>query len=119
MGYVSMGSQRVDMTEQLTPSPFNERGREAGRDGDMDGGRKNGRTGGLERSEKAFWLPCWENAAGFCEALNSVGAEAPSEKPSRQEERREASLLKWLEEEWESSGLSGRLERGPSLRNQA
>lgn len=78
---------------------------------EMDGGREDP---GLERLEKAFWLPCWENAAGLREAPNSVRAEAPSEKPSGQEERRAASLLKWLQEEWESSGLSRRLKRGPS-----
>ena len=77
---------------------------------------EEGRTQGLERlEEKAFWLPCWENAVGLRKAPNSVRAEAPSEKPSGQEERRAASLLKWLEEEWESSGLSGRLKRGPSI----
>ena len=33
------------MIEQLTPSLFNERGREKGREGEMDGGRKDPRTG--------------------------------------------------------------------------
>ena len=104
------------MIEQLTPSLFSERGREAGREGEVDGGRKDPRTGEIG---EAFSLPCWENAAGLREAPNSVRAEAPSEKPSGQEERRAASLLKWLQEEWESSGLSGRLKRGPSSHNQA
>ena len=105
------------MIEQLTPSLFNERRREKERGGKMDGGRKDPRTG--EIGGEGFLAPMLGKCCSLREAPNSVRAEAPSERPSGQEERRAASLLKWLEEEWQSSGLSGRLKRGPSRRNQA
>lgn len=56
---------------------------------------EEGRTQGLERLEKAFWLPCWEKMLQVYAGgpKFSQTREAPSEKPSGREERRAASLL--------------------------